>query len=251
MTYSILARCPRTGQLGMSIATYTLAVGQYCDGIAPGVGITMSQASVRQVNNGIGLKLLQDGFEPHYVLRALRENDPYPEFRQIGVIDREGRTACHSGTGARDWKGHCMAPGVIAMGNVLLGPQVTDAMLSAYLRHEGEALAERLMRALEAGCAAGGQSNGKRRMPERSAAVVVFGEHDHPLINLRVDLHDHAVHELRRVYSRYQQYAAYYRQRDLEPANTPGQEVFEHAFGGETFYTEPDAGRFSMFDAEK
>ena len=241
MTYSILARCPRTGQLGMSIATYTLAVGQYCDGIVPGVGIAMSQASVRQVNNGIAVQLLRAGFEPHYVLRTLRENDPYPEFRQIGVIDREGRTACHSGTGARDWKGHRSASGVIAMGNVLLGPQVADAMLQAFQDSESLELAERLMRALEAGCAAGGQSNGPRRMPERSSALIVFGGHEHPLLNLRVDLHDHAVHELRRVYTRYQPYAPYYRLRDLEPQRAPGQEVFEQAFGGETFHTPVDA----------
>lgn len=239
MTYSILARCPRTGQLGMSIATYTLAVGQYCDGIVPGVGITMSQASVRQVNNGIAVKLLRAGFEPHYVLRALRENDPYPEFRQIGVIDREGRTAAHSGSGARDWKGHRTGPGVIAMGNVLLGAHVVDAMYQAFEQSEDQALADRLLLALEAGCAAGGQSNGSRRMPERSSALIVFGAHEHPLLNLRVDLHDHAVHELRRLHTRYAPYAPYYRQRDLEPATAPGQEVFERAFGGETFHAEP------------
>lgn len=245
MTFSILARCPRTGQFGMSIATYTLAVGQYCDGIVPRVGITMSQASVRQVNNGIGVGLLRSGFEPHHILRTLRENDPFAQFRQIGVIDRDGRTAVHSGPGARDWKGHREADGVIAMGNVLLGPQVVDGMLEAFLRCESQSLADRLLLALEGGCRAGGQSNGSRRMPERSSALIVFGDHDHPLLSLRVDAHDHAIHELRRIYERYKRYkryADYYRQRDLRPADTPGQEVFEKTWGGETMYTSPGEG---------
>jgi uncharacterized Ntn-hydrolase superfamily protein len=122
---------------------------------------------------------------------------------------------------------------------VLLGPQVVDAMAEGFAAKPGDPLAERLLHALEMGCEAGGQSNGERRMPERSSALVVMGQLPHAELSLRVDLHDHAVHELRRVYRRYQRYDAYYRQRDLDPASTPGQEVFEAAFGGQTFYLPP------------
>jgi uncharacterized Ntn-hydrolase superfamily protein len=236
MTYSIIARCQRTGEVGIAIATYTLAVGQYCDGLRAGVGVTMSQASVRQVNNQIGLGLLAQGRGAEEVLAELQRRDPFPAYRQIGVIDRHGNAACHSGTGARDWKGHRVRPGMVAMGNVLLGPQVVEAMETGFLARPDDALADRLLLALERGCEAGGQSNGERRMPERSAALVVFADQPHPALSLRVDLHDHAVHELRRVYERYRPYEAYYRQRDLDPANTPGQEIFEAGFGGQTYH---------------
>jgi uncharacterized Ntn-hydrolase superfamily protein len=236
MTYSIIARCERTGEVGIAIATYTLAVGQYCDGLRAATGITMSQASVRQVNNQLGLNLLAQGFGANEVLQLLKRNDPFPEYRQIGVIDRSGNAVCHSGQGARDWKGHRTRPNMVAMGNVLLGPEVVDAMEEGFAARPADALAERLLLALERGCEAGGQSNGERRMPERSSALIVVADQPHPALSLRVDLHDHAVHELRRVYDRYKRYEAYYRQRDLDPANTPGQEVFEAGFGGQTHY---------------
>lgn len=236
MTYSIIARCPRTGNVGIAIATYTLAVGQYCDGLLSQIGATMSQASVRQVNNGIGLRLIAQGLSADHVLQTLVVNDRFPSFRQIAVIDRHGQAACHTGTDARDWKGHRVRPGLVAMGNVLLGPQVVDAMVDGFDARPSDHLEDRLLNALELGRDAGGQSNGTRRMPERSAALIVMSNQDYPKINLRVDLHDKAIDELRRVYDRYQLYADYYTRRDLEPSTVPGQEVFEKSFGGQTFW---------------
>lgn len=236
MTYSLIARCPRTGQFGIAVSTYTLAVGQYCDGLVSHRGITMSQASVRQANNALGTRLLRQGYEAPSVLDALLSNDAFPEFRQIAVVDRFGHAVCHTGTDARDWKGHRTGPGVVAMGNVLLGPAVVEDMLAAFEASPDGALADRLLKALEAGRDAGGQSNGSRRMPERSAALVVIGHEEHADLNLRVDLHDQAVDELRRLYIRYQPYADYYRARDLSPRLVPGQEVFEESFGGQTYW---------------
>ncbi|MES2511357.1 MAG: DUF1028 domain-containing protein [Pseudomonadota bacterium] len=236
MTFSIVAKCPRTGNLGIAIATYTLAVGQYCDGLLSQIGATMSQASVRQVNNGIGLQLIAQGLSAEHVLHTLVGNDPFPSFRQIAVIDRHGRAACHTGADARNWKGHHARNGLVAMGNVLLGPEVVDGMVRGFDARPEDNLEDRLLKALEAGRDAGGQSNGSRRMPERSAALIVMSDQHYPKINLRVDLHDRAVDELRRVYDRYQLYADYYRQRDLQPATVPGQEVFEEAFNGQTFW---------------
>lgn len=237
MTYSLIARCPRTGKFGIAISTYTLAVGQYCDGLVSHRGIAMSQASVRQANSGLAARLLRQGFEAPAVLETLLRNDQFTSFRQIGIVDRLGQAVCHTGSDARTWRGHRTAEGVVAMGNVLLGPQVVDDMLSAFQASTDADLSERLLSALEAGRDAGGQSNGSRRMPERSAALIVIGNDDHPQLNLRVDLHDKAVDELRRLYTRYQPYEDYYRQRDLAPRTVPGQEVFEESFGGQTFWT--------------
>jgi uncharacterized Ntn-hydrolase superfamily protein len=236
MTYSLIARCPRTGQFGIAISTYTLAVGQYCDGLVSHRGITMSQASVRQANNALGVQCLEQGFEAPSVLDVLLRNDSFSSFRQIAVVDRFGQAVCHTGDDARDWKGHRVGPGVVAMGNVLLGPRVVDDMLTAFNALPESGLADRLIAALESGRDAGGQSNGQRRMPERSAALIVIGNELHPDLNLRVDLHDRAVNELRRLYTRYQPYLDYYRLRDLTPHAAPSQEVFEESFGGQTYW---------------
>lgn len=237
MTYTVIARCERTGEVGVACATYTLAVGQYCDGLVSRSGITMSQASVRQINNSIAAPMLANGAGANDVMAKLLELDNHRSFRQIGVIDARGECAVHTGSDARDWKGHRIGQGFIAMGNVLLGPQVVDAIAQAYVASSGLDLEERLLLALEAGRDAGGQSNGARRMPERSSALVVMGAHQFPKISLRVDADDKAVDALRSLHTRYKKYEDYYRQRDLFPHTVPGQEVFEESFGGQTFHT--------------
>lgn len=237
MTYTVIARCERTAEVGIACATYTLAVGQYCDGLVSRAGITMSQASVRQVNNSIATPMLAQGAYAKDVLAKLLELDNHSSFRQIGVVDARGDCAAHTGADARDWKGHRAGRGFIAMGNVLLGPQVVDAMAQAYTGNAGLELEERLLLALEAGRDAGGQSNGVRRMPERSSALIVMGAQAYPRISLRVDADPKAVDALRALHTRYKKYEDYYRQRDLFPHTVPGQEVFEESFGGQTFHT--------------
>jgi uncharacterized Ntn-hydrolase superfamily protein len=236
MTYTVIARCSRTGDVGIACATYTLAVGQYCDGLVSRTGVTMSQASVRQINNSIASGLLSQGFRANNVLAKLQELDNYSSFRQIGVIDGRGEGAAHTGSHTRDWKGHHIGQGFIAMGNVLLGPQVIEAMATTFAASPDLELEERLLRSLEAGRDAGGQSNGARRMPERSSALVVMGAHPHPKVSLRIDADSKAVDSLRALHTRYKKYEDYYRQRDLFPHTVPGQEVFEESFGGQTFY---------------
>jgi uncharacterized Ntn-hydrolase superfamily protein len=196
----------------------------------------MSQASVRQINNSLATSMLAQGASAGEVLAKLQDLDNHVSFRQIGVIDARGEAAAHTGADARDWKGHRIGPGYIAMGNVLLGPQVVDAMAAAYAENATLELEERLLLALEAGRDAGGQSNGVRRMPERSSALVVTGAQPYPKISLRVDADATAVDKLRALYTRYKKYEEYYRQRDLFPHTVPAQEVFEEDFGGQTFY---------------
>lgn len=236
MTYTVIARCGRTGDVGIACATYTLAVGQYCDGLVSRAGISMSQASVRQINNSIATSLLASGNAAKHVVAKLLEFDNYGSFRQIGVVDRLGEGAAHTGSDTRDWKGHHIGQGFIAMGNVLLGPQVIDAMAETFAAAPELELEERLLRSLEAGRDAGGQSNGTRRMPERSSALVVMGAHPHPKVSLRIDADGKAVDSLRALHTRYKKYEDYYRQRDLFPHTVPGQEVFEEGFGGQTFH---------------
>ena len=132
MTFTLLARCPKTGQVGIGIATYSICVGLYCNGLRGNVGATMTQAFVNQSNNPLGVRLLEQGFAPEHVLAELKANDPHHEYRQIAVIDRLGRLAAYSGLKNRGWAGHVVGDGYVAMGNVLTGKKTVDAMAEAY-----------------------------------------------------------------------------------------------------------------------
>jgi uncharacterized Ntn-hydrolase superfamily protein len=229
MTFTLLARCPRSGQVGIGIATYSICVGLYCNGLRSNIGATMTQAFVHQGNNPLGLRLLAKGFTPAHVLRELQANDPHHEYRQIAVIDRNGQLAAYSGPKNRGWAGHVAGDGYVAMGHVLAGPPVVEAMAKAYEASDSSSFERRLLASIEAGRDAGGQVGNDGHLPERSAALMVYGDHDHAELDLRVDLHDMAVEELRRAFEEYDQYRNYYRERGKNPkAAIPQYEFVAH-----------------------
>ncbi len=219
-TFTILARCPRTGALGIGIATYSLGVGGYCPAISPGVGVLSSQAFADPRLRPIGMQKLESGGSAGDALKAMQESDSYIEYRQIGIVDAQGTVAVHTGPSARSWAGHQTGDGWVAMGNVLAGPQVVDAMARTFQSSSDVALEERLLRSVEAGRDAGGQPEG-----QRSAALIVYHDESYPWMDLRVDAHDEPVGELRRVYHVYSPMASYYYDlRPKDPRNTPTQQ---------------------------
>ena len=226
MTYTLLARCPRTGQVGIGIATYSICVGLYCNGLGANAGAAMTQAFVNQANNTLALRLLALGLTPGHVVEELKANDANAEYRQIAVIDREGKAVAYSGPKTRGWSGHKVGEGYVAMGNGLAGPEVVEAMAHAYEAFAQESFERRLVRAIEAGRDAGGQVGKEGHLTERSAALRVFGVYDHSEVDLRVDLHDKAVDELRRAFEEYEQYRGYYRDRGKNPRDAVPQDVF-------------------------
>lgn len=238
MTFTLLARCPTSGQVGIGIATYSITVGLYCNGLRGNVGATMTQAFVNQGNNPLALGLLAQGYAPEHVMSELEANDPNHEFRQIAVIDRMGRIAAYSGPKNRGWAGHVTGDGYVAMGNVLAGKPVVDAMAAAYEGATDLSFERRLLAAIEAGRDAGGQVGNDGHLPERSAAVMVYGDHDHAEFDLRVDLHDTAVEELRRAFEEYELYRGYYKQR----ARNPKDAIPQYAFA-QSLSRKPEAAR--------
>jgi uncharacterized Ntn-hydrolase superfamily protein len=226
MTFTIVARCPRSGQVGIGIATYSICVGLYCNGLRSNVGATMTQAFVNQGNNTLALRLLAEGFTPAGVLDELAANDPDFAYRQIAIIDREGRAVAHSGPKTRGYSGHQVGEGYVAMGNVLAGHHVVEAIAKGYEAAPEESFERRLLRAIEAGRDAGGQVGNDGHMTERSAGVFVHGAYDHAELDLRVDLHDHAVEELRRSFEEYERYRGYYRDRGKNPREAIPQHLF-------------------------
>jgi uncharacterized Ntn-hydrolase superfamily protein len=226
MTFSIIGRCERTGRLGIGITTFSLACGGRLEGMRANVGICKTQAWGNRGNDPLGVRLLADGYAPQRVMEMLEANDPDHSYRQIAIIDREGRIAAYTGSGTRGWTGHSVEKQCIAFGNGLVGPKVIEAMLAAYFATREEGLEWRVMKALEAGRDAGGQGDAKNRQPERSAAIKIVDRAVYPDVDVRVDSHATAVEELRRVLTEYKLYEAFYRDRGKNPAEAVPQEVF-------------------------
>ena len=226
MTYTVLARCPRTGHVGIGIATYSICVGLYCDGLQSRVGATMTQAFVNQDNNTLALRLLALGFTSERVIDELALNDLHHDYRQIAVIDRAGNAAAFTGPKTRGWAGHRIGDGCVAFGNVLAGPEVVDAIAAGYAAQPDAPLERRLLTALEQGRDAGGQRGAQGHLTERSAALRVFSDFAYADLDLRVDLHDKAVDELRRCFEEYEPYRTYYRERGRNPHDAVPQDVF-------------------------
>ncbi len=227
MTYTVVARCAETGRLGVGIATYSLGVGGYCPFFARGRAALSTQAFANPTLGPVAVDALTAGATVDDVLGRLESADPGFAYRQVCIVDLDGRVAMHTGPSTRPWAGHVVGDGHAVFGNVLAGPATVDAMAAAYGEAAGAPLPERLLLTLEAGRDAGGQAGaGGVHLPERSAALMVQGPDIIEDINLRVDVHDDAVTELRRAYRAYAPYLDYYVLRARDPANTPGQDVW-------------------------
>ena len=193
-TFSIAARCPRTGQLGIAVASAVPAVGGICPYLRAGIGAVTTQSWVNPYLAARILDGLAGGQSPDAALAAALATDDRPDLRQLGLVDARGTGAAWTGAGCTQQAGHRTGAGYAVQGNMLAGPGVIDAMVLAF---EGSArcdLDERLMRALEAGDEAGGDKRGKQ-----SAALRIVAAEDYPLLDLRVDEHAVPVRELRRV----------------------------------------------------
>jgi uncharacterized Ntn-hydrolase superfamily protein len=153
-------------------------------------------------------------------------NDGEHDYRQIAIMDREGRIAAHTGSGTRGWSGHKADKDCVAFGNGLVGPQVLDGLIKGFLEKPDEALEYRLMSAIEGGRDAGGQGTVDAHKPERSAAIKVVDRLDYPDVDVRVDVHPTAVAELRRVLEEFKLYEDFYKQRGRDPGQAIPQDVF-------------------------
>ena len=227
MTYTVIARCARTAQLGIGIATYSLAVGGYCPAIRGGLGIVSSQAFVNLKLGSLALRLMDLGYAPDKAMSELEADDPQFSYRQVGIVNAEGAVAAYTGGDTRSWAGHVTGDGFIVMGNVLAGEEVLQAMSDTFNRQGQADLDERLLCTLEAGRDAGGQATADgTHLNERSAAVIIHDNRDYAHIDLRVDVHEAAVNELRHVHSIYKPFIPYYEMRHHHPQDTPAQDLW-------------------------
>ncbi len=194
MTFSLLALDPATGALGAAVASRFFAVGAICTHVEGRLGAASTQALVNPLYGAQALALLRAGHPPEDVVAHLVSPDPGAGQRQLHVMDASGRSARHTGPGCVDWAGHRDGPGLSVAGNMLAGPQVLDAMVSAY-EAAGGPFALRIIAAMEAGEAAGGDKRGRQ-----SAALRIHTDGTVPDLDVRADDHPDPLAELRRLH---------------------------------------------------
>lgn len=195
MTFSIVARCARTGELGVAVATAVPAVGSMCPVLQANCGAVSTQSWVNPYLALDVLARLANGDSAETALAAALQGDPSAALRQIGVVDNAGRTAVWTGDQCTEWAGHRQGDGYSVQGNMLVDARTVDAMAAAFEADANAPLAERLMTALEAGDAAGGDKRGRQ-----SASLKITGREAYAMLDLRVDEHAEPVAELRRVF---------------------------------------------------
>lgn len=195
MTFSIVARDRRSGALGIAVASRFFGVGALCPFIFTGAGALSTQALGHPPHGPAAGPLFARRLAPEAILEALLAGDPERERRQIHLVDASGRLAAFTGTGCTAWAGSQHGDGISLAGNMLKGPAVLAGALAAYESDPDRPFAERLVSALEAGQAAGGDTRG-----QQAAAILIHGSLDFPMVSLRVDDDPQAIATLRRLH---------------------------------------------------
>jgi len=206
MTYSIVGFDPQTNELGIAVASKFLGVGAVVPYAKAGVGAIATQSWANLDYGKNGLELLEKGMTPKEVVEELLRTDEKSSFRQVGIVDAKGRSITFTGEDCYDWAGGFSGENFAIQGNILVDQQTAEAMEATFLQTKGS-LSERLLAALLAGDAAGGDSRGKQ-----SAALLVvkedgsYGGYNDRFIDLRVDDHEEPVQELTRLLKLHQLY---------------------------------------------
>lgn len=206
MTWSIIAH-DASGAFGVAIASRFFAVGALCPHARSGVGAVATQALVNPLYAVPALDGLAQGLAPAQIVERLTAADEGRDHRQLHLIGVDGKSAAHTGKACVDWCGHTAGEGFSVAGNMLAGPQVIEATAEAYQAHAGLPFGERLVAAMAAGDAAGGDKRGKQ-----AAALLIYTSEDYCALDIRVDDHAEPIQELQRLYGksleRYQPFTA-------------------------------------------
>lgn len=205
MTWSIVARDADTGALGIAVASRFFAVGALVPHIRGGAAAAATQAFVNPLWGIEAADRMAAGEAAAEVLADLVSRDASQTMRQAHMIDSQGRLAAHTGADCIDWAGHLIGPGVSVAGNMLAGPEVVAETLESYLANAALTFTERLLTAMEAGEAAGGDKRGRQ-----SAALRIHHGQPYPWLDLRADDHADPLSELRRLYAVSQERFVYF-----------------------------------------
>ena len=205
-TFSIVAYDPTNGDLGVAVQSKFLAAGAVVPWAKAEVGVIATQSYANTSYGPKGLELMEKGLSAQEALERLIEEDEERALRQVGIVDAKGNAAAYTGEECFEWAGHVIGANYACQGNILVSEETVQAMAQAFEKAEGE-LADRLVAALEAGQAAGGDRRGRQ-----SAALLVvrekggYGGFNDRYVDLRVDDHPTPIQELKRLLSLYKLY---------------------------------------------
>lgn len=221
MTFTIVARDPETHLVGLCQGTSAMGVASRCTHVRAGVAAIASQSHSDWRLGMRALDLAASGLDPTAIIGALRTTDAHFDYRQLGIVTADGRVAVHTGPSCGPYAADRTGDGFAVLGNLLVSPQVLDAMVASYQGGGGRDFGERLLLAVEAGLAAGGE--GVRHL---SSTIVVAGpQSPRPLLDLRVDVAPpggDAIIELRRIFDEFAPLIGYYADYWLDhPEVTP------------------------------
>lgn len=208
MTYSIIGFDPETEELGIAVQSKFIGVGSVVPWAKAGVGAVATQSYANPAYGPDGLRLMEEGRSAEETLKILIEADKGRALRQVGIMDAQGAAATYTGEDCYDWAGGKLGENCVAQGNILVSGETVEAMIDSFENTKGK-LAKRLLTALNAGQAAGGDKRGMQ-----SAAIYVvkekggYLEANDRFIDLRVDEHPDPINELIRIYKLHQLYFA-------------------------------------------
>lgn len=249
-TFSIVARDPSNGDLGVAVQSKFLAVGAVVPWVRAEAGAIATQALANIGYGPEGLALLEQGMPAPDVLNQLLAADGERDHRQVGIVDHEGRVAAHTGTACHHWAGHVVGDGFCCQGNLLAGEAVVNQMAETFNSAQGE-LAERLVAALDGGQEAGGDRRGRQ-----SAALYVarkggsYGGFTDRYIDLRVDDHPDPIKELRRILQLHRFYLTRPLAADLVPIDATIAGELQDALRDLGYYTGPTTNAYDRMTTE-
>jgi uncharacterized Ntn-hydrolase superfamily protein len=217
MTFSILGFCPRSGMLGMAVSSSSPAVAARCAHARARVGVVATQNITDPTLGPKGLDLLAEGLDAQRALDRLKAQASHVEFRQLAMVDRNGRTAAFSGQKTLGTHAVALAENAAAAGNLLENAEVPARMLARFKEMEALGLGDRLIDALTAGLRAGGEAG-----PVHSAGLVMVRDVAWPVADLRIDWHDSdPIGELAALWRRFKPQMDDYVTRALDPSQAP------------------------------
>ena len=215
MTFSIIARCNKTGQFGGAVCSSSPAVAARCIQAKAGVGVATSQNITDPYLANILLDMTKYDLAPEDSIAELVKNTDFIEYRQLSVINSDEQPAAFSGKYTLGVHSQCIGEHAVGAGNLLENEDVPKAMVDAFHQSAGS-LAERLMVALKAGLAQGGEAG-----PVHSAGLLVVDKLEWPVINLRVDWSDTPIEDLYQLWKVYEPQVEDYIVRALNPTDSP------------------------------
>jgi uncharacterized Ntn-hydrolase superfamily protein len=217
MTFSLLGRCARSGMLGAAVTTSSIAVGSRCSHVRANTGACLTQHRTDPRLGPLALDLLARGYDAQRTLQAVLAVAPHPDWRQLAMIDNAGRTAAFTGASvAREKAGEAEGKDCVAIANIVRSAEIPATMIRVFETNADLPLARRLIEALAAGEAAGGEF-----VPVISAALLIAHQESFPYVDLRVDQHPSPITELDRLWRNYEPEAALYATRANDPGAAP------------------------------